>query len=158
MKNLGLSLFVVVAFAGTAAAGPTHRFEFGLSGIEEVPPNASPATGFAIVDYNDVTNLLEWNITYNGLVGVQTAAHFHGPAPAGVNAGVRVNIGVGNPLIGNAVISDAFEAELLAGLWYVNIHSTVFPGGEIRGQVVPTPGALALAGIAGLIGIRRRRA
>ena len=85
--------------------------------------------------------MLSWTISYSGLVGTSTDAHFHGPALPGVNAGVRVPIPhtdglTADTLIGSAVISAAFETELLNGLWYVNIHSTFRPGGEIRGQVV----------------------
>jgi hypothetical protein len=158
MKKIVLSVFAVAALAGAASARPMFHYEFPLSGLEEFPPNASPASGFAIVDLNSDTGMLSWNVSYQGLLGTQTAAHFHGAAPPGMNAGVRVGIGVGNPLIGSAMISDAFENELIAGLWYVNIHSSIFPGGEIRGQVVPTPGALALLGLGGLIAARRRRA
>lgn len=158
MKNFVMSAFAVAALAGVASARPMFHYEFPIDGLQEVPANASPASGLGIVDLNTDTNMLSWNITYSSLIGSQTAAHFHGAAPPGVNAGVRVGIGLGNPLIGSAMISDAFENEIIAGLWYVNIHSSAFPGGEIRGQVVPTPGALALLGLGGLVATRRRRA
>jgi hypothetical protein len=87
--------------------------------------------------------------------------HFHGPALPNQNAGVQVNTGVvGPPVIGNAIISELQEADLLAGLWYLNLHTTAFGGGEIRGQVlvVPEPSTLTLV-MGGLLvlGIRRRR-
>jgi hypothetical protein len=59
-------------------------------------------------------------------------------------------------LIGSATISEAFETELLAQLWYINIHSTVAGGGEIRGQVIPEPGTLLLMGL-GLLAVAARR-
>jgi hypothetical protein len=80
--------------------------------------------------------------------------------PAGVRVPIPHTDGLNaDTLIGSATISDAFEAELLAGLWYINIHSTFRPGGEIRGQVIPEPGTLALAafGLAALA-LRRRAA
>lgn len=120
-------------------------------------------TGSANITLDDVTNVLSWNITWSGLSGVETLMHFHGPALPNQNAGVQVGVGVaGPPVIGNAVINNAQEADLLAGLWYLNLHTTTFPGGEIRGQVlVPEPGTLALLGIAiataGLLGRPRPR-
>ena len=102
--------------------------------------------------YDDVTNLLSWNITYTGLLGTPTVSHFHGPAPVGFNAGVEVDIvlnsggSIASPMIGSATITDDQETDLLAGLWYINIHTDAFPGGEIRGQVnvVPIPAAVWL--------------
>jgi hypothetical protein len=92
-----------------------------------------------------------------------TNSHFHGPAPVGTPAGVRVAIpftaGVeADTLIGSATISNAFATELLGGLWYINIHSNLHSGGEIRGQVtlVPEPGTLLLlAGGISLLAMRR---
>jgi len=118
--------------------------------------------------FDTVTNLLDWNITYSGLTGTPTVSHFHGPALPGQNAGVEVDIvansggSIQSPMIGSATITDPQENDLLAGLWYINIHSTVNPGGEIRGQVevVPIPAAVWLfaSGLLGLIGIARRKA
>lgn len=96
----------------------------------------STGTGTATITYDEATNLLSWDITYGGLSGPVTVAHFHGPAVPGVNAGVQVPITVtASPLIGSATITDAQEADLFAGLYYVNIHTAANPGGEIRGQV-----------------------
>jgi hypothetical protein len=82
---------------------------------------------------------LTWTVTYSGLTGDASAAHFHGPAAPGANAPVIIPIGMGsvpNPSTGSKVLTDDQIADLLAGKWYVNVHTKANPGGEIRGQVV----------------------
>jgi len=156
--------WLAVAAAATIPAvsfGQIHTFpNFPLDGLQEVPPNASPASGTGTVILNMNTMMVSWDVTFTGLIGAFTASHFHAPAPPGVNAGVVLAITgslSGNRLMGSAPITATFAANMLAGLTYINIHTTQFPGGEIRGQVVPTPGALSLLGIAGLAAVRRRR-
>ena len=78
-----------------------------------------------------------WRISYSGLSGTPTAAHFHGPAQPGANAGVAVPIPnvATSPIQGSATLTDAQAADLLAGRYYINIHTAANPPGEIRGQV-----------------------
>ena len=123
----------------------------------------SAGTGSATMTLDTITNLFSWNVGWSGLVN-ETAAHFHGRALPSENAGVQVNIGIAaNPAIGSSTLSDAQETDLLAGLWYINIHTAAFPAGEIRGQVqistVPIPAAAWLfgSGLLGLVGIARRK-
>jgi hypothetical protein len=155
MRVPGLGLVGLLAAAALLAAAPAsatlYQLTASLDGAQETPPVATPATGSATVTFDDTTNLLSWTISFSGLLGTMTNAHFHGPAPVGVPAGVRVGIpftaGVqADTLVGSATISNAFATELLGGLWYINIHSSLYPGGEIRGQVVPEPGTLLLLG------------
>ena len=120
----------------------------------------SPGIGSANITLDTGTNLLTWNITWSGLIGTPTLMHFHGPALPNQNAGVQVGTGVaGPPVIGNAVLGAGQVADLLAGLWYLNLHTTFATGGEIRGQVIPEPSTLALlgGGLALLVGYQRRR-
>lgn len=121
----------------------------------------SLGTGTAIMTLDDQTLQFAWEVSYSGLSGPATAAHFHGPALPDQNAGVQVGIGVvSNPAIGSTMLSAAQASDLLAGLWYVNVHTTAFSGGEIRGQVqvVPVPAAiwLLLSGLLAGFGVVRR--
>jgi len=82
-----------------------------------------------------------WNVVYSNLTGPATMAHFHGPAPVGKNAGVAIPIAateLPSPIKGHATLTDPQEKDLLAGEWYVNVHTAKNPGGEIRGQVEAT--------------------
>ncbi len=162
MVALGSARLGMLAVVGLSAAAQAQivNFNFTLDGLQEVPPNASPGTGTALVTLDTATNMLSWNVTFGGLLAPVTAAHFHAPALPGVNAAVVLGIagaGATSPIVGNAVISNTFESQILAGLSYINIHTQLFPGGEIRGQVIPTPGAVGLITLAGLMALPRRR-
>ena len=147
------------AIATSASARPMLQYGALLDGLQQVPPNATPATGFGTMDIDTDANTMTIHVEYSGLVGTQTDQHIHGFAPAGVNASVIFPLPAGGSPI-NAVwnFTEAQQANILAGLTYVNIHTTVFPGGEIRGQIVPVPEPTGLALIAlGAIPMLRRR-
>ena len=129
-----LALGVTVVFAGPAFA---DKMKATLDSKSEVPANASAGTGTADIDFDAATKKLTWKLTYSGLSGPATAAHFHGPAEAGKNAGVAVAIpnATASPAEGSATLTDAQVADLMAGRYYVNVHTAANPGGEIRGQV-----------------------
>ncbi|THD63724.1 MAG: CHRD domain-containing protein [Bradyrhizobium sp.] len=129
-----LALGATIAFAGPAFA---EKMKATLDGKSEVPATTSAGTGTADINYDAATKKLSWKLTYSGLSGPATAAHFHGPAAAGANAGVKVpiaNAGT-SPVEGSATLTDEQAADLLAGKYYVNVHTAANPGGEIRGQV-----------------------
>ena len=129
-----LAFAAAIGFAGPAFA---EKMKATLDGKAEVPPNTSAATGTADVDYDPASKKLSWKVTYSGLSGPATAAHFHGPAEAGKNGGVAVAIpnAASSPVEGSATLTDAQAADLTAGKYYVNVHTAANPGGEIRGQV-----------------------
>ncbi|MCJ2053177.1 CHRD domain-containing protein [Methylobacterium sp. J-070] len=116
------------------AAGTTYRAT--LNGASEVPATQSPGTGEVTATFDPATKRLSWTGTYSGLTGPVTAAHFHGPAKAGENAGVLVPVtAASSPFSGEAALDDAKAADLEAGRLYFNIHTAANPKGEIRGQV-----------------------
>jgi hypothetical protein len=128
-----------LAFAGCGMmgmSGPTTATN-KLAATQSVPPNASQGTGTVVTTLDKGTRVLRWTVTYSGLSGPVTAAHFHGPAGPGQNAGVVVPF-TGNlqsPITGQATLTEAQMADLVAGKWYANLHTAANPGGEIRGQV-----------------------
>jgi hypothetical protein len=135
----GALLAATLAFTGCGMMGmsKTSSVTVPMSASQEVPPNASGATGSAVVTLNKDTRLLTWNVTYSGTTGPVGAGHFHGPAAPGANAGVVVPFPgpISSPVSGSATITEAQMADLLAGKWYVNLHTAANPGGELRGQV-----------------------
>jgi hypothetical protein len=107
-----------------------------LKASNEVPPNESKGTGSVTATFDSDSNKLTWKGTVSGLIGTVTAAHFHA-AEAGRNGAVAVPIiGADNGSFeGSATLTDTQAEDLMAGRWYVNIHTTTYKAGEIRGQV-----------------------
>jgi len=110
-----------------------------MTGKGEVPPNQSKGKGELTATYDTSTKKLNYKGTYSDLTGPATAAHFHGPATPGKNAGVQIPIfapaAAKSPFAGSATLTDAQAEQLLSGQWYVNVHTAANKGGEIRGQV-----------------------
>ncbi len=135
MRN-SLRIVFTLALVLLASAASAQNFTATLNGSQEVPPNASPATGSATLVLDTTANTLSYNITYSGLVAAETAAHIHGFSPPGMNSGVLHPLPASNPKIGVWNYMEAQEANIIAGLTYINIHTQMFPGGEIRGQIL----------------------
>ena len=123
-----------------------YKLSGTASGAAERPnPVTSNGTGTISGTYHLENNLLEYSINWSGISGAPTGMHFHGPADVNTAASVALAItvpsgaGTSGTVTGSATLSDAQEADLLAGKWYYNIHTDTYKAGEIRGQVTAAP-------------------
>jgi hypothetical protein len=126
-----LSVFLVWG----AAQAAEIKFKAELA---PAPGVSSSGKGTATASLETNTKTLTWTVDYSGLSGPATAAHIHGPADPGANAGIVVPFSgnLASPIKGSATLTDAQIAQLEAGKWYVNIHTEANKPGEIRGQLV----------------------
>lgn len=143
MRNawcLAQAIVATLLICGVARADQVN-FKADLSGASEVPPVTTPGKGSATASLDTATKQLTWTVDYSGLSGPATAAHIHGPAAPGANAGVLVPLGtnLANPIKGSATLTDAQISDLESGQTYINLHTADNKGGEIRGQLQRTP-------------------
>ena len=139
-----LAAMLLAAPLGASAA--TEHFHAVLLGASEVPPTGAAGAGTLDATLDTSSRALTYTLSWSGLTGPATMAHFHGPAAPGVAAGVQVairektNPGINAPLTSpvntQAILTTDQVAQLEHGDWYVNVHSTQFPKGELRGQVL----------------------
>jgi len=130
-----------IALAGLVASACTTAPEAPKlpSYMATLAPGAgitSSGSGMGEFTFDPASKTLTYNVTFSGLTGPATAAHIHGPADPGANAGPVVPLaGTTSPMTGTATLTDAQAAELAAGKYYVNVHTAANRGGEIRGQI-----------------------
>src|SRR5580693_9142583 len=97
-------------FAASSSFAAMVNYTATLSGASEVPPNDSKGTGTVTATYDTATKKFTYTVTYSGLTGPATAAHFHGPAAAGTNAPPVVPVAptaLASPIKGDATLTDA---------------------------------------------------
>ncbi|HID72783.1 TPA: CHRD domain-containing protein [Candidatus Micrarchaeota archaeon] len=177
ISKLFLSAVLVLVFP-IAANAAVFNLAATLTPGAEVPPvtNAAGALGDAAMVLNDETGMFAWIISFQGLTGPATAAHFHAGAvddtgppvlnldtdPGVTFSGLSADAGI---FAGTTTLSADAVMAVLSGNWYVNIHTEANGGGEIRGQVlggtfspVPLPATawLFLSGLAGLLIVKRK--
>lgn len=134
-----LAATAVLAFSAMPAFAEVVKFTADLTAASEVPPTDSTATGKVEATLDTDSKVFTWTVTYEGLSGDATGAHFHGPAAEGANADPVVPLAdpLASPINGNATLTDDQITQLQGGQWYFNLHTAKFPDGEIRGQVKP---------------------
>ena len=111
-----------------------------LSASAVAPPTASGATGYLEGVYRPSTKVFEYRLNLVGLSGPISGGALHGPAAPGETAPAvsPINIPIYDYTIRDGVtLTREQAAELLAGRWYVSVTTLEYPGGEIRGQIVP---------------------
>ncbi|MBV8095736.1 MAG: CHRD domain-containing protein [Acetobacteraceae bacterium] len=130
-------LSVGLSLAAVAAEQPIE-FHGALDGAHEVPGTQSEGSGRIDGTLDRQNKVFTYTVTYKGLSGPVTAAHFHGPADPGANAGVVVPLQqpLTSPIKGKATLNDQQMDELMSNKLYVNLHTQKNPNGEIRGQVL----------------------
>jgi hypothetical protein len=134
---VALAALAIVSTPAISRAG-VKNFMTVINGAQETPPNGSTALGNGILTYDTGTKTLCYYFSYIGaLAGGEILAHIHGPAAPGVPAGIILTLPLGNPKQACVVAPAApfNHKDLLKNLYYINIHSLGFPGGEIRGQI-----------------------
>jgi hypothetical protein len=121
---------------------PKTDFRASLTGASEVPPTASRGSGYFQAVYRPSTKVLEYRLNLVGLSSPVTTGYLHGPAPPGEVADKVAPINI--PLYyydsgvwDGVTLTEQQAAEMLAGRWYVNVMTTQYPDGEIRGQILP---------------------
>jgi hypothetical protein len=127
-----------LALTLSPASAEMMKYKADLNGASENPPTTSKGVGAIEASYDSATKTLTWSGSYSGLTGPETAAHFHGPAAMGVNAGVMVPVEAKeSPFKGSATLTDAQAKAFADGMIYFNVHTAENKGGEIRGQLAP---------------------
>jgi hypothetical protein len=140
MSKLARSILFLSTLAAASALAPalaeTIKYKADLTSADEVPPNDTGAKGTIEATYDSDAGTLTWSGSYSGLSGPAIAAHFHGPAKAGVNAPVLVPVDASkSPFDGSAKISADVAKDFADGTVYFNIHTAKNKGGETRGQL-----------------------
>jgi len=129
-----------------APQNPIRTSNVVLSGGAEVPAVATAGSGTATVSYNTNTKMITYQITWllNNAQSTTTDMHFHGAENGSATISSPVVIPITGFATGNTgsltgttrVLTDAEANQLLAGKWYINVHSAAFPSGEIRGNII----------------------
>jgi hypothetical protein len=137
MIRIALVCLALLTLSLGTAGAQVINLKADLKGSNEVPPLSNAGSGQVTATFDPATKKLSWKGSLANLTAQPTMAHFHGPAEATKNAGVQVTIpNPGASFAGEATLTDQQVRDLLAGMWYVNIHTAAHPAGEVRGQLL----------------------
>ncbi len=138
---IGGAVLISAIFIVVAARAETLHFHARLSGAAEAPPNQSHGVGLAELTLDTDIKLLSWRVTYSGLGGPVTGAHFNAPPEPGATVMSTMDFKqpLASPIISSARLNDIQIGDLRAGLWSVNLLTTRSPRGEIRGDLEQGP-------------------
>ncbi len=138
---IGGAVLIGVIFMGVAGHAETLHFHARLSGAAEAPPSQGHGAGLAELTLDTDSKLLNWRVTYSGLSGPVTGAHFKGPPEPGATVMSTMDFqqSLISPIISSARLNDIEIGDLRAGLWSVNLLTAKNPKGEIRGDLEQGP-------------------
>jgi hypothetical protein len=136
-RNICAAAALALVLTAAPAAAEVLMFKGDLTGGAENPPTMSKGRGQIEVTLDPATKKITWKGNYQGLQGEETQAHFHGPAKPGENAGPVLPVEAENGKFEGSATLDAQQIKQLEdGKWYVNIHTSKHPQGELRGQLM----------------------
>jgi hypothetical protein len=138
-------VFATISLNGCKKDSTNNNDKVTKTGIPLEPAQegagiVSSGSGTVDIDYTKSTKVFNYTVKWSGLTGPATAMHFHGPAARGASAAPVIPVqgftsAASGTYSGTATLTAAQEADLLANKWYFNIHTSTYPGGEIRGQI-----------------------
>lgn len=146
MKHFAMLVFGATLMGGMLSCkndGPDGndivKYQSTINSQNTIPKATSSAQGSAVLEYNKVTKVLTYNITYQGLT--PTVGHIHKAEPAWETGPVIIPFSKVNtsPITGSATLTQEQENLLSFGNLYINLHTVAYPQGEIRGQILPVP-------------------
>ena len=138
-SRFAIACAAVMALAAMPAGAAIVQFSATLDGAQETPPNGSLGSGSGALTMDTDANTLVGSMSFSGLGFAETMAHIHGFSGPGVPSGIVFGLALGSPKAVSWNFAEGQQANIIAGLTYFNVHSTGFPGGEIRGQIVRVP-------------------
>ncbi len=142
MNSIFPILTIIAASTIVLSAAPAFAemvaYKADLKSSTEVPANDSKGTGMLDATLDTATKKLSWTVTYSGLTGAVTAAHFHGPADMTATAPpvVPLSGSFTSPIKGDVILTEGQTTDLVGGKMYFNVHTAAHKDGELRGQVV----------------------
>ena len=138
------SLVLVASLASARELPDPIVFYADLTADEQSTTTISPGVGRADFFLERATQRFSWQVTFRDLTTRAVGAAVHGPQRPGTNAGVQFELASERalsslPLQGSVVLTDAQIEYLLSGRMYVNVRTTRYPAGELRGQIERQP-------------------
>ena len=120
------------------SSGPPIRFYADLSADEESAVTESPGIGRVDFILERDTLKFSWTLSYRDLTSAPTGVHVHGPQTPGGEAAILFDMapdGIASPTAGFKVLNEGELAYLVSDRMYVNLHTTRYPAGELRGSI-----------------------
>ncbi|MFL2769945.1 MAG: CHRD domain-containing protein [Rhodospirillaceae bacterium] len=119
-------------------SGPPISFYAELSADEQSAVTESPGVGRVDLVLDRSTLRLNWEVSYSNITSSAIGLHIHGPQTPGGEAGIIIDLAPGemmNPIKGSEVLTEGTMIYLVQDRLYINLHTTNYPAGELRGHI-----------------------